>query len=34
VNDVELRDFIQQIALNYPAFRQPRITEDLNRQGW
>jgi putative transposase len=32
--DMELRDAIQRIALEWPAYGRPRITEELRRQGW
>lgn len=34
VRDVELRDRIQRIALQFPAYGRPRITAELSRQGW
>lgn len=34
VQDVELRDRIQRIALRFPAYGRPRITAELKRQGW
>ena len=34
VRDVELRDRIQRIALQFPAYGRPRITAELKRQGW
>jgi putative transposase len=34
VRDVELRDAIQKIALQNPAYGRPRITAELKRQGW
>jgi len=34
VMDVELRDRIQRIALRFPAYGRPRITAELQRQGW
>ena len=32
--DVDLRDEIQRIALEYPSYGRPRITAELNRRGW
>jgi putative transposase len=32
--DVELRDAIQRIALEFPSYGRPRITAELKRQGW
>jgi putative transposase len=32
--DMELRDAIQRIALEWPCYGRPRITEELRRQGW
>lgn len=34
VQDVDLRDAIQRIALQFPAYGRPRITAELKRQGW
>jgi len=34
VGDVDLRDAIQRIALQFPAYGRPRITAELKRQGW
>ncbi len=34
VRDVDLRDAIQRIALQFPAYGRPRITAELQRQGW
>ena len=34
VGDVELRDRIQRIALQFPAYGRPRITAELKRRGW
>ena len=31
VQDVDLRDAIQRIALRYPAYGRPRITAELKR---
>jgi putative transposase len=32
--DMDLRDAIQKIALEWPAYGRPRITAELRRQGW
>ena len=32
--DMELRDAIQRIALEWPSYGRPRITAQLRRQGW
>jgi putative transposase len=32
--DMELRDAIQHIALEWPCYGRPRITAELRRQGW
>lgn len=32
--DMDLRDAIQRIALAWPSYGRPRITEELRRQGW
>jgi putative transposase len=32
--DVELRDLIQRIALEFPSYGRPRITAELKRRGW
>jgi putative transposase len=32
--DMVLRDAIQRIALQWPSYGRPRITEELRRQGW
>jgi len=32
--DMQLRDAIQRIALEWPCYGRPRITEELRRQGW
>lgn len=32
--EVELRDAIQRIALEFPSYGRPRITQELRRQGW
>ncbi len=32
--DMELRDAIQRIALEWPCYGRPRITQELRRQGW
>ena len=31
---MELRDAVQRIALEWPSYGRPRITEELRRQGW
>lgn len=32
--DMELRDAIQRIAVEWPCYGRPRITAELRRQGW
>lgn len=32
--DMELRDAIQRIALEWPCYGRPRITQEMRRQGW
>ena len=32
--DMDLRDAIQRIALEWPTYGRPRITAELRRQGW
>jgi transposase InsO family protein len=32
--DMDLRDAIQRIALQWPSYGRPRITAELKRQGW
>lgn len=32
--DMELRDAMQRIALQWPSYGRPRITAELRRQGW
>ncbi len=32
--DMELRDAIQRIAVEWPSYGRPRITAELRRQGW
>ena len=32
--DLDLRDTIQRIALEFPCYGRPRITAELKRQGW
>lgn len=32
--DMDLRDAIQRIALEWPSYGRPRITKELRRQGW
>ena len=31
---MDLRDAIQRIALEWPSYGRPRITEELRRRGW
>jgi len=33
-NDMDLRDAIHRIALEWPSYGRPRITAELRRQGW
>jgi len=33
-DDLELRDEIQKIALEFPCYGRPRITAELKRRGW
>ena len=33
-DDMELRDVIQRIALEFPSYGRPRITAELRRRGW
>ena len=33
-DNMELRDAIHRIALEWPSYGRPRITEELRRQGW
>jgi transposase InsO family protein len=33
-HDMDLRDAIQRIALEWPCYGRPRITAELRRQGW
>ena len=33
-DDMELRDAVQRIALEWPSYGRPRITAELRRQGW
>jgi putative transposase len=33
-DDMELRDAIHRIALEWPSYGRPRITAELRRQGW
>jgi transposase InsO family protein len=33
-SDMELRDAIHRIALQWPSYGRPRITAELRRQGW
>ena len=32
--DLDLRDAVQRIALEWPSYGRPRITAELKRQGW
>ena len=32
--DMDLRDAIQRIALEWPSYGRPRITHELRRRGW
>jgi transposase InsO family protein len=32
--DIDLRDAIQRIALEFPCYGRPRITAELHRRGW
>jgi putative transposase len=32
--DMELRDAIQRIALQWPSYGRPRLTQELKRRGW
>jgi len=32
--DIDLRDAVQRIALEWPIYGRPRITAELRRQGW
>ncbi len=32
--DVDLRDAIQRIALEFPSYGRPRMTKELHRRGW
>ena len=32
--DMDLRDAIQRIALEWPSYGRPRITAELRHQGW
>jgi transposase InsO family protein len=32
--DMELRDAVQRIALEWPSYGRPRITQELRRRGW
>jgi transposase InsO family protein len=32
--DMDLRDTIQRIALEWPSYGRPRITAELRRRGW
>jgi hypothetical protein len=33
-HDLDLRDAIQRIALEFPCYGRPKITAELRRQGW
>ena len=33
-DDLDLRDEIQRIALEFPCYGRPRITAELKRRGW
>jgi putative transposase len=33
-DDMDLRDALQRIALEWPSYGRPRITAELRRQGW
>src|SRR5690242_2488311 len=33
-DEMDLRDEIQRIALEYPCYGRPRITAELGRRGW
>jgi hypothetical protein len=33
-SDMDLRDAIQRIALEWPSYGRPRITAELRRRGW
>jgi len=32
--DLDLRDAIQRIALEFPCYGRPRMTQELRRRGW
>ena len=32
--DMDLRDAIQRLALQWPSYGRPRITAERKRQGW
>jgi len=34
LRDMDLRDAIQKIALQWPSYGRPRITAELRRRGW
>ena len=34
LTDLDLRDAIQRIALEWPSYGRPRITAELRRRGW
>jgi putative transposase len=33
-SDIEVRDTIQRVALEFPSYGRPRITAELHRRGW
>src|SRR6202000_781807 len=33
-SDLDLRDEIQRVALEFPCYGRPRITAELKRRGW
>jgi len=33
-SDMDLRDAIQRVALEWPSYGRPRITAELRRRGW
>ena len=32
--DIDLRDAVQRVALEFPSYGRPRITAELHRRGW
>jgi transposase InsO family protein len=32
--DMDLRDAIQRVALEWPSYGRPRLTAELRRRGW